>query len=178
MEVIASIISNALDYGKTVPWLALYKTARIILIILDAVLATGFFIVLGKAWRFRPRFADVSVRPKLKDTPTFANDAYEKEWALIMKRAEPSTPDALRLAVIAADSLVDAILKDLEIEGEHMADRLEKLDAHQLTSLNNLWRAHRARNQLVHEPGFQLHESDAKRYLKYYEDFIKEIGVL
>lgn len=178
MELIISTFSALFRYGASLPWFAIYKVLRVVFIVLEIVLLVFFFIILKKAWRFRPKFSTPEGRPKLKDSVTFAGDTYRREWAGILERAEGASPDTLRLAVIAADGLVDTILKDLEIEGEHMADRLEKLDAHQFASLDNLWRAHRARNQLVHEPSFELHEADARRYLKYYEDFIKEVGVL
>ena len=59
-----------------------------------------------------------------------------------------------------------------------MADRLEQLDLTQINTLDNIWRAHRLRNQLVHTPGYSVNQVDAQRFLKYYEDFLKEIGVL
>ena len=66
----------------------------------------------------------------------------------------------------------------MNLPGEHMADRLERLASRYLKSINKLWQAHRIRNDLVHTPGFVLNPVDAKGVLENYQDFLKEIGII
>ncbi|MDP3975076.1 MAG: hypothetical protein Q8P88_02220, partial [Candidatus Jorgensenbacteria bacterium] len=82
------------------------------------------------------------------------------------------------LAIIEADKLVDDALKTSGLQGEHMADRLEKLRVEDYPTLDRLWRAHRVRNELVHTPDFGINEGDAKDVLRVYEKFLKELGAL
>jgi len=60
---------------------------------------------------------------------------------------------------------VDDILKRMGLPGEHMADRLERIDTGDVKTLDALWAAHRARNNLVHSPGYVMNERDARRYM-------------
>ena len=89
-----------------------------------------------------------------------------------------SPPQSLTLGIIEADSFIDDVLKKMDLRGEHMADRMEQLTRMDLKSADNLWKAHRVRNDLVHTSGFTLSKGDAERALQYYEDFLKEVGML
>jgi hypothetical protein len=59
-----------------------------------------------------------------------------------------------------------------------MADRLEQLNRADLPSLDDLWRAHRIRNDLVHTVGFTLTPNETREILGVYEKFLLELGAL
>jgi hypothetical protein len=155
-----------------------YNVARAIFIVLDIALLIGIIIIFPQFMKYVPRFTARRMESPKEPILETKNTQYKARWDAISEKAESAPPHSLTLAIIDADSFVDTILKDLGLEGEHMADRLEKLDTRNLTSLDNLWKAHRARNNLVHTPEYDLHPVDAKRYLEYYEHFLKEIRAL
>jgi hypothetical protein len=70
----------------------------------------------------------------------------------IEKMAESDNMYELRHAVIEADKLVDYVLKKKGYGGETFADRLRNAekDIDQKT-YQNLWKAHKIRNQIAHE---------------------------
>ncbi len=161
------------------PWVGFYYLARVVFVILDVVLVGALIYTWRKAREVRPQnwfygtAATAAAHEHAFDVPR-----YRKHWDDIRAHAEESPPQSLTLAVIAADNLVDDALKEMGLEGEHMADRLEQLHRADLPSLDDLWRAHRIRNDLVHTVGFTLTPNETRGVLDVYERFLLELGAL
>jgi len=158
--------------------LLLFSIIRDAFIVLDVLLLFGFVWALAHAWKFRPNFDFKQTPGSEKKIGTLRARITQERWQAIVKKFALGTAEALRLSVIEADTLVDSVLKGMGLEGEHMADRLGNLDAGDLKSMDNLWRAHRMRNDLVHTPGFTLAPKEAKMALDGYEAFLEELGAL
>ncbi|MCA9308534.1 MAG: hypothetical protein R3B92_03250 [Patescibacteria group bacterium] len=79
----------------------------------------------------------------------------KKEWETISHQVQTGTPSHLRQALIMADKALDTALKDLA-EGTTMAERLKiakpKFD---YPTYDKIWKAHKVRNNLVHEAGYE-----------------------
>jgi hypothetical protein len=76
-----------------------------------------------------------------------------------------------------ADKLLDHVLKSMSFPGETMAERL-KLAEYKYASLRQVWPAHKLRNQLVHDPAFDMSVRQAKFALKEFKDALKVLNVL
>ncbi|MBI4034104.1 MAG: hypothetical protein HY378_00965 [Candidatus Brennerbacteria bacterium] len=151
-------------------------TLRWIFLVLDVILLALFIYVFTRALEYRPDFI---FAPKPRKRPSSLRDPkFLGRWETILKKADSKPPESLTLAIVEADSFVDDVLKKMNLAGEHMADRLERLDRRDLKSIDRLWKAHRIRNDLVHTPGFTVPAADAKGILGDYEAFLKEIGLL
>lgn len=170
-------IQSVPQWFLSLPWKSIFFTARDVFIVLDVILIIAFVFVFIRALQFRPKFV-LNPKPAKERGLILKDKALEKHWQEIVQKAYGSPPQSLTLGIIEADSFVDGILKRMELKGEHMADRLERLGYRNLKSMEKLWKAHRLRNDLVHTPGFTLAETDAKRVLGDYEKFLKEVGVL
>lgn len=160
------------DIFLGLPWHAYYLVSKYFLIILTIFFFIAWLVILPRAWEFRPQFTYQFRSRGKKDLPALSVAA---EWGALMQKAEEAPPHSLTLAVIEADRLVDLVLQRMGLGGEHTADRLSHLDSDDVQSLDNLWRAHHARNEIVHNPEFDLDPRDARRYLGYFEDFLKEV---
>lgn len=165
---------------ETIPgyeiFLAGWEFLRIVIVVLDVLLLTGFFYAAVKGWSYKPPI-ELAERVQGK-TRTLRRAIFEERWRDILKKASAASPDSMRLAVIEADSLVNDALGQLGFEGKHMADRLMNLNPDDYKTLNALWRAHRLRNELVHTPGFFLSPEDANKLLSDYEAFLKEVDAI
>lgn len=166
-------MSSFLD---SINWARVFFTVRGVIIFLDLVLFAVFVYAFLKALEYRPRFVR---NPKAARTkPVLGDPAVREEWLKIVERADQKPPQSYALAIIEADKFTDKILQLVGYQGEHMADRLEALQGAELASLDNLWRAHRLRNELVHTPDFEVSEHDTKHALGAYQKFLTELGVL
>lgn len=63
---------------------------------------------------------------------------------------------SLKAAIIDLDSLLDHALKNSRLSGQTMGERLKSAHSMFERSLyDEIWTAHKMRNQLVHEPSFK-----------------------
>ena len=167
-DQIQSLLRTDFLHGET------FQAIRGLFIALDVILAIGVAYLIIKMVPYLPKF---EIAPALGKKTLTAQTAYFRDrWQVIMKKFSMGSSDSIRVAIIEADSLVDEALKQRNIQGDHFADRLEKLDAEEFRTLDRLWNAHRIRNDLAHTPGFVLTAHDAKSVLESYEAFLKELG--
>ena len=82
----------------------------------------------------------------------------------------------LKVAILEADKLLNDALREAGIVGIQLGDRLKKR-ATQIPNLNDLWHAHKLRNQIAHEPNFRLKRDLAERALGIYETAFKNLGI-
>ncbi|MFH0891004.1 MAG: hypothetical protein V1856_03155 [Candidatus Liptonbacteria bacterium] len=154
----------------------IYTTLKVIFIILDVILLGIFIFAFVKSLEYRPHLE--LTRKTKSEGKTLKLDLIQSRWKKILQRKKEGNLDSLRIAIIEADALVDDVLKQKGVPGEHMADRLSNLDTEDLPSIEKLWGAHRLRNDLVHTSGFFVSTDDTARTLEDYQTFLKELGVL
>ncbi len=97
-------------------------------------------------------------------------------WATIMA-ASNTGASGLKSSLNEADKLLDHVMKQAGYSGEKMAERL-KLAGPRFTDKNAVWRAHKLRNALAHEIGFDLVPSQAKEALRDFEQALKDLQAL
>jgi hypothetical protein len=99
-----------------------------------------------------------------------------KHWTDIVKRANTGTPENLRWAIMESDALVDFVLKERQLLGDTMADRLANFRRSDSKNIDKLWEAHKLRNEIAHTPGFKVTTKQAEKALFAYRDFLKELN--
>jgi hypothetical protein len=111
--------------------------------------------------------------------PRLDRSQFAARWAVIQTMAAGSGND-LREAVSEADKLLDQALKQSGLSGDTMGDRLKSARARfSDRSINDgAWRAHKLRNALVHEVGFDLIPSQAREAIRDFERALRDLGVL
>ncbi|MFH1648569.1 MAG: hypothetical protein ABIA11_02475 [Patescibacteria group bacterium] len=83
-------------------------------------------------------------------------DLIQREWKQIDTLLSGKSPSQLRQALISADKTLDNALRDL-FDGNTLGDRLKLSDKKFDRYLyDDIWKAHKLRNNLVHESGFEL----------------------
>lgn len=115
---------------------------------------------------------------KSKYEPLKSANKVDQEWGRIKQRLESGDEANFKIAVIEADKLIDDLLKSMNYPGESMGDRLKLIDQSKLSSIQELWNAHRVRNNIVHNAGFKLSYREAKAAIESYEKVLKEFEAL
>ena len=80
-------------------------------------------------------------------------------------------------AVVESDKLLDDILKAKAMPGATFAERLSYAQR-KYPFMKRMWWAHKLRNQLVHEFGFNLDKRRAKGAVSAYRRALEEFGAL
>uniref|UniRef100_A0A7C4TKM9 DUF4145 domain-containing protein n=1 Tax=candidate division WWE3 bacterium TaxID=2053526 RepID=A0A7C4TKM9_UNCKA len=94
-----------------------------------------------------------SERPYIISAAT--REAVEREWKNIDVLRKKGGPSQLRQALIAADKTLDNVLRDVA-KGETMAERLKNSKTRfDVDFYQKIWSAHKTRNMLVHESGYE-----------------------
>ncbi|MDD5145007.1 MAG: hypothetical protein PHW72_02695 [Candidatus Pacebacteria bacterium] len=101
-----------------------------------------------------------------------------KIWAKLRARLESGSEAEYKLAVLEADSMLDDTLKRLNYKGENLAERLNKLTAATLPSIEDVKEVHEIRNNIVRNPDFVLSLDETRRLLDIYERALTELQVL
>ncbi|MBN1162381.1 hypothetical protein JXA34_01400 [Patescibacteria group bacterium] len=105
-------------------------------------------------------------------------DSVRREWSEIKILLAQGSPSQLKQALIAADKTVDTVLKDI-IEGDTMGERLrnarDKFDDRD--TYQGIWDAHKMRNALVHESGFELTHFSLKKGVEKLKEGLKALGI-
>lgn len=79
----------------------------------------------------------------------------QSDWTNIKVLVNQKGPSQLRQALITADKSLDNALRDV-VAGETMGERLKNAKTKfDYNTYNKIWEAHKLRNNLVHESGFE-----------------------
>jgi hypothetical protein len=108
-------------------------------------------------------------------TAAFPKRHLNKSWQKILLRLSKNDEANLRLALIEADNLFDDLLKQIRLPGESMADRLKYLDSSQISNIDEIWRAHKLRNIIVHNSEYPITRNEIEFGVRAYEKALKEL---
>jgi len=98
-------------------------------------------------------------------------------WQTIMATSATGA-SGLKSSINEADKLLDHAMKQLGYPAAGtMGDRL-KVAGKQFSNLDAVWRAHKLRNALAHEVGFDLVPSQAREALADFEQGLRDLGAL
>ena len=101
-----------------------------------------------------------------------------KQWARIRERLATGMESEAKLAVIEADSMLDDILKRMGYGGETLGERLKNLTAVTMPNIEEVWEAHKTRNNIVHDPDYRLSLDEARKAISIYEKALSDLQAL
>ena len=103
---------------------------------------------------------------------------YQTDFLAIENDLDRNNKLSFNLCVVEADKLLDKALRELNIPGNTMGERLKRLNRDRLPHLNDVWAAHKLRNQIAHEPRFSVEYNQARRALTVYRLALKDLGAI
>lgn len=172
--MINDFLNSIYEYFASDYWTHFLFWARIISGIFSAALVVAIGIVVKKLYEYSQR-----VPHKIVPAGGFISKKIIKgPWQDILKKLNSENRSDWNLAIIQADSLVDNILKEMGLPGETMGDRMKTLDRSRLVSLDDLWEAHRIRNQIAHETDRTATKHKAAYAISLFEKVLKELEYL
>ncbi len=105
------------------------------------------------------------------------NEKYRSRWLAIDKQLIKDNPSSYHLAVLNADKLLDQALRERGFKGETMGERM-KSAKETWSSANNVWTAHKLRNQIAHEDNVQVSYDTARRAMAAFKQALKDLGAI
>jgi len=108
--------------------------------------------------------------------PSLNRELVRSRWGKVIRFAKEGEAGKQQ-AVIEADKLVDYVLRQYNIGGESMADRMRGAED-MIPNYQQLWQAHKLRNRLVHEQNVKLSKKDVQLSLRTYQATLKGLKAL
>lgn len=108
---------------------------------------------------------------------TFDVEEYQTRWLKIENNLIKSDPRTYNLAVIEADKLLEYAMHEMGAPGKTMGENLKKI-GNRFSKLNSVWSAHKLRNQIAHEHGFEVDYAQANRALAAFKQALKDLGAI
>lgn len=108
---------------------------------------------------------------------TFNREAYQAKFLAIENKLSKDSPATWTVVVIEGDKLLDKALIEMGIPGKTMGDRLKRC-GDRFEHLNSVWRAHKLRNAIAHESGFEISYKQAYNVLAVYKQALKDLGAI
>lgn len=100
---------------------------------------------------------------------------FKNEWNDVMQLFQDRKTQPM--SIVHADKLLDEALKCLGYYGNTMAERLIAAKS-KLQHKDEVWKAHKLRNKIVHETLHEPSEKEIKVALQGYHKTFKDLGVL
>lgn len=104
-------------------------------------------------------------------------EKYRSRWLTIEQQLKRDEVSSYSMCVLNADKLLDQALQEKGVQGATMAERMKRLQA-KWTHANNVWTAHKLRNQIAHEPDVRLDYDGARRALSAFKQALKDVGAI
>ena len=178
---IATVASQTLDQAKAAgqTFLGIYLSnltwLEVISVLFSAFLIALiiYFVVKAGYISIRiDRFRDVILKSDM------SGDVVRKTWDRVETHFYKGSENDMKVAILEADKILNEALRAAGVQGIQLGDRLKRARSSQIPNLEDLWQAHKLRNQIAHEPDFRLKRDLAERALAIYATALKNLGVL
>ena len=103
-----------------------------------------------------------------------------KKWAEIEQLVRLGRPSGFKTAILDADKVLDHALKLLGYRGQTMAERMKNIprDSHERDFFDDMWQAHKVRNNMVHNMEYEVMDFEAKDAVRKFGRVLRELGAL
>ena len=107
----------------------------------------------------------------------FNKEDYQSRFLTIENSLKKDNPASYTVTIIEADKLLDKAMMEMGIPGKTMGDRLKRAGS-RFSNLNAVWRAHKLRNAIAHESGFEVGHKQAANALEIFKQALKDLGAV
>jgi len=104
-------------------------------------------------------------------------EKYRTRWMSIEQQLKRDELSSYGMCILNADKLLDQALTERNIQGKTMADRMKQMQP-KWSNANNVWTAHKLRNQIAHEPDVRLDYDGSRRALAAFKQALKDVGAI
>ena len=116
---------------------------------------------------------DTKVEPAYQETSA-GDPALSHRFENVIRHIESPNQNDWKQAILEADMILDDILTGMGYKGESIGEKLKRVVSGDFKTIQDAWEAHKVRNQIAHEPGFNLTHHDALQAVNLYKKVFEE----
>lgn len=173
-NVITSVVIPVKEFLVSLDWQEIISVSKVVLTVISALLFIGIIDLIIRL----NIVSRVKRAGRMLAIPKHFPKKLVKKWLKIEERSKSDQEAELKLAVIEADKFFDDILKRIGYIGKDMGERLRKINPSQLANIDDIWQAHKIRNNVVHDVDCKLTEFEAEKAIKAYKKALEELEML
>jgi hypothetical protein len=131
-------------------------------------------VIVNKKRADLDRAEDKALTEAIRQTAAGRGESTNHIWEKIIGYLNSENQADWKLAILEADTILDSLVQKMGYRGENLGERLKQVESSDFLTLNDAWEAHKIRNAIAHEAGYDLSHREAKRVLKLFENVFKE----
>ncbi len=107
-------------------------------------------------------------------------DGRHVQWLVVLNHVNSDSPAEWKLGILEADNMLDEILDDQGYIGETVADKLKAMSPSRITAYQELWEAHKVRNEIAHGGAIdmELSKKTARDTIANFGKAFRELGYI
>jgi len=109
---------------------------------------------------------------------TYGTRKITKQWYKVLKRLDSGLESEYKLAVIEADRMLENALKKMGYGGANLGERLDKLTSVTLSNIEEVYRVHKIRNNILYDPDYKLELTEAREIMNVYDEAFRSLQIL
>jgi len=173
----AALTSTSVQLGQTALtiYLSSLTTLQVISVVVTVILAVAVILIIVKTGWFtvrRDKYRVILLKTDL------SKKRVQDGWQIVEKHFYAGDDNDLKIAVIQADNILEEALKHAGVRGMNIGDRLKNIRRGEMPNLEDVWAAHKLRNQIAHETAIKLKRDTAERAIEAYKMALKNLGAL
>lgn len=141
-----------------------------VLVSLLLIVGIVYFILRIRDIRREDKIKFASLLPSDLEAKIFRNE----QWENLLKYLESDNSSDWKLAILEADKLLDEMVEKMGYPGSNLGERLKVIEPSDFITLQAAWDAHKVRNQIAHEPQYQLTQREARKTIDLFEKVFRE----
>ena len=105
--------------------------------------------------------------------------SHNERWRKVLEYLFSVSSTDWRLAIIEADSMLEALTDQLGFKGDNLGEKLKMATQETFRGLSSAWEVHTIRNRIAHEGSlFEISQHEAKRVIALYEQIFRQYGYI
>ena len=113
-----------------------------------------------------------------KETGKLPKTKIQNKWEIISSNIESKNDDDYKKAIILAEELFTDVLKAVNLSGENLEKKLNKIPDNQLEFKEDIIWAYKLKEKILADENFTVDREEAKRAVYVFERALKEMNVL
>lgn len=106
---------------------------------------------------------------------TYGARKFIRQWEKVKERVERGTQSEWKLSIMEADDMLDDILTKMGVAGATIEERLRNAKKDAPGGFDFATKAHTVRDNVVHDPDYQLTKDEARDTLDIYEKTFQDL---
>ncbi len=177
---VLDFFSNFGDFGRVGGYedlVAILKIIAAVLVVLSFIFISLLIIRIQELRKEESEMLEVVSYDTIGEAEL--EPRYYRRWQRVLEDVHSDNESLWRAAIIEADSILESLTQEMNIEGDTLGERLKNVDISDFLSLDNAWEAHKVRNEIAHDGAeMMLSHQKAKNTIRNYEIVFNEFNVI